>query len=71
MVATKTAKSNKKVTETPELLHAILQELRLLRNDMMLLFPQDNLEDYANADRVKDSYEKAVREHPPASLSWK
>ena len=63
--------SSKKANETSEMLRAILQELRLLRNDVLLLFPQDRLEDYAHPDRIKRSYENAVRERPPASLSWK
>ena len=51
----------------PEVLQAILQELRLLRNEVMLLFPQDRLEDYAHPTRIKRSYQKALKQYPPAS----
>ncbi len=45
----------------------ILEELRLLRNEVTLLFPQDDLEDYVNPDRIRRSYQKAIKKYPPVS----
>jgi len=56
-------------TETsPQLLKTILNELRLLRNEVLFLLPQDDLENYANSSRTKKSYEKAIKEFPPEDL---
>ena len=56
-------------TETsPQLLKTILNELRLLRNEVLFLLPQDDLENYANSSRIKKSYEKAIKEFPPEDL---
>lgn len=51
-----------------KLLQAILEELRLLRNEMTLLLPQEDLEDYAHKDRIKTSYQKSIKKYPPI---WK
>lgn len=67
-MTTQTAK-NKNSGET---LQAILEELRLLRNEVMLLLPQKDLEDYAHPERIKSSYQKALKKYPPAaSPLWK
>jgi len=58
------------VTVPSEMMRAILEELRLLRQEIMLLFPQEDLEDYAHPDRVRNSYQKAIKEYPPVS-AWK
>ena len=58
--------STKRFSE-PQVLRTILQELRLLRSEMMLLFPQDHLEDYAHPARIKRSYQKALKKYPPVS----
>ncbi|MBI4133224.1 hypothetical protein HY478_01270 [Candidatus Uhrbacteria bacterium] len=50
-----------------EVLNAILEELRLMRGQLALLFPSDDLTDFAHADRITRSYEKAVKEYPPVS----
>lgn len=71
MALTNTANFPKKTTENSEILQAILQELRYLRNDMMLFLPQDRLKNYAHPTRLKRSYENATRKHPPAPFSWK
>ena len=64
-------KTKSKITTVPsEMMQAILEELRLLRSEVMFLFPQEDLEDYANSDRVRDSYKKALKKYPPVSL-WK
>ena len=66
----KTQVKNKVDRKSPKILETILEELRLLRNEVMLLLPQEDLEEYAHPDRVRSSYQKAIREYPPTSL-WK
>lgn len=56
------------ITVPSEIMRAILEELRLLRQEMLLLFPQEDLEDYAYPDRIKNSYRKAIKEYPLVSL---
>ena len=51
---------------SPQVLQYILKELRLLRQEVMLLFPQDDLEAYAHPKRIKSSYQKALKKYPPA-----
>jgi len=51
-----------------KILQAILGELRLLRNEMTLLLPQEDLEDYNHKDRILISYQKAIKKYPPI---WK
>ncbi len=71
MVTITQTKTKPRITTVPsEIMQAILEELRLLRNDVMLLFPQEDLEDYAHPDRVRNSYQKAMKKYPPVS-SWK
>ena len=48
----------------------ILEELRLLRQEVRLLLPQEDLEDYADPERIKRSYQKAIKQYPPVS-KWK
>ena len=49
-------------------LHIILEELRLLRNEITLLLPQEDLEDYAHPERIRRSFQKAIKKHP---VAWK
>ena len=51
-------------TTSPQLLKTILNEIRLLRNEVLFLLPQDDLENYANPSRIQDSYEKAILKFP-------
>ena len=44
---------------------SILTELRLLRKEVLLLLPQEDLEEYSDEDRIKKSYLKALRKYPP------
>jgi len=44
----------------------VLDELRLLRQQVALLLPQDELKHYVNARRIQRSYQKAIKEYPPA-----
>lgn len=54
----------------PTVLRSILEEIRLLRNELSLLFPSEDIEGYAHPARIKHSYEKAIKQHPPVS-TWK
>ena len=45
----------------------ILEEIKLLREQVMLLLPQEDLDDYAHPRRIKKSYDKAVKQYPPLS----
>lgn len=61
---------NFKQTASPQILLAILEELKLLREEVKLLLPQEDLEGYANPERIKRSYRKALKKFPP-DYSWK
>ena len=65
-MATKTIEN--KNSEKP--LRAILEELRLLRNEVMLLLPQEDIDEYAHPERIKSSFQKAIRKYSPAP-AWK
>jgi hypothetical protein len=57
-------------TQEKTTMRTILEELRLLRKEVMLLLPQDDLKDYSHPDRINRSYQKAIKKHTPVS-SWK
>lgn len=63
----KTTKTKNRIVSS-KILQNILEELRLLRNEVTLLLPQDDLEDYAHPERIQRSFQKAVKKHPPV---WK
>lgn len=46
---------------------AIFEELKLLRKELSLVFPQDDLKNYSHAAKIRSSYKKAVKEYPPAA----
>lgn len=48
----------------------ILKELRLLREEISLILPSEDLKDYAHSRRIRRSYQKAMKKYPPLS-SWK
>ena len=50
---------------SPRTAEELLKELHLLRQAIMLILPQDDLEDYANAERIERSYKRAVEKFPP------
>lgn len=58
---------DRKNNQSAVLLRSILREIRLLRNEVGLLFPYENLEEYAHPRRLKRSYEKALKQYPPVS----
>lgn len=56
-------------TKVPtDILHRIYEELHLLRKEVMFLFPQEELEEFQHSERIKRSYQRAIKEHPPVSL---
>jgi len=46
-----------------QVLENLLEEMRLLRQDISILFPQDDLDNYENSQRIKDSYKKALEQY--------
>lgn len=56
--------------EFSKILTGIVKELRLLRNEVMFLFPQDDLEDYVHPERIKKSYQNAIKKYPPFSSRY-
>lgn len=55
---------------TPNILQDILGELRLLRSELTLLLPHEDVDDFAHPSRIRRSYQNAVKRYPPAFL-WK
>ncbi|MBI2551729.1 hypothetical protein HYW17_00300 [Candidatus Uhrbacteria bacterium] len=53
---------------TPTTAQAILEELRLLRNEITLLLPHEDLEEYAHPERLKRSLENARKHYPLRSV---
>lgn len=53
------------------LLNAVLSEIKSLRQEFSLILPQENLEDYAHPNRVKVSYEKALKKYPQTGVCLK
>ena len=51
-----------------DILQKIYEELHLLREEVMFLFPQEDLEEFQHPERIKRSYQRAIKEHPPVSL---
>lgn len=52
-----------KITITSSGIQRILEELRLLRQEVRLLLPQEDLEDYAHPERIMRSYQKAIKQY--------
>ncbi len=42
-----------------------IQEIWKTVNEVMPFLPHDDLGDYANPERIKRSYQKAIKKHPP------
>lgn len=45
-------------------LETVMREIRTLRDTVLFLMPQENIADYAHADRVKRSYRNALKQYP-------
>jgi len=54
----------------PNVLKAILDELRLLRQEISLVLPREDLKGYAHPSRIKRSYKQALKRYPPA-VAWR
>lgn len=61
------AKVKDKTLPTRQLLNQVLQEIRILRHEFsLLLLPSEDIEEYEHPDRIKRSYQKAIKKYPPA-----
>ena len=54
----------KKVKKQKNLLQHIFNEIRLLRSEVTLFMPDENLNWYAHPSRIKKSFERALRQYP-------
>jgi hypothetical protein len=59
-------KVKERAKPTQTLLNQVLKEIRILRHEFSLLLPSEELEEYEHADRVKRSYQKAMKKYPPS-----
>ncbi len=60
------AKVKDKSLPTRQLLKQVLQEIRILRHEFSLLLPSEDIEEYEHPDRIKHSYQKAIKKYPPS-----
>jgi hypothetical protein len=60
------AKVKDKSLPTRQLLKQVLLEIRILRHEFSLLLPSEDIEEYEHPDRIKRSYQKAIKKYPPA-----
>ena len=51
-----------------EMFRTLLGEIRRLRQEIFLILPQENLDEYANPRRIKRSYQKALKQYPPEAV---
>jgi len=49
------------------MLYDVLEEVRRLRKEVMLLFPSESIKDYTHPQRIKRSYEKALKRYPSSA----
>lgn len=49
------------ITVSAKIVKDILDEIRLMRNEITLLLPNEDLEGYAHPDRIKHSLENSSR----------
>lgn len=56
---------NKKNLLPRDLARAIFEEIQLLRQEISLILPQDDLSKYQNPEKIKKSYQKALKMYPP------
>lgn len=59
------AKMKERNQPTRNLLNQVLKEIRILRHEFSLLLPSEDLEEYEHVDRIKRSYQKAMKKYPP------
>lgn len=56
-----------KSKSSTDILHKIYEELQLLRKEIMFLFPQEDIDEFQHPERIKRSYQRAIKEHPLVS----
>ena len=54
-----------KTVVSAKILESILKELRLLREEARPLLPQEKLGGYANPEKIKRAYQRAIKNPPP------
>ena len=52
----------------PEMFRTLLGEIRRLRQEISLVLPQENLNEYADPRRIKRSYQRALKQYPPEAV---
>lgn len=50
---------------TSKLIQTILEEIRLLRQEIVFLIPREDLQEYAHPTRILNSYRRAIKKYPP------
>lgn len=58
-------KTTRQTKQSSNVLKAILTEIRLLRQELNLILPQDDLETYENPERIRRSYQNAIKKYSP------
>ena len=56
--------TTKKEKNNRNLLHHIFNEIRLLRNEVNLFMPTEDLGGYVHDSRIKNSFNKALKKYP-------
>lgn len=59
--------SSATITIPSSIAQAIFEELKLLRKELSFILPQDDLENYSHPKKIRASYEKAIKNHPPVT----
>ncbi|MBI2450957.1 MAG: hypothetical protein HYV52_01295 [Parcubacteria group bacterium] len=65
---TTTVKIQKDKLNINKTLNSLLQEVRFLRQEITLILPRENIKEYAHPERIKNSYQKALKKYPPRLL---
>lgn len=57
-----------KTLNTNQLLEHLITEIHALRHEFLLMFPQEDIKEYARPAKIKQSYQKAIKKYPPTVL---
>jgi hypothetical protein len=49
-----------------KLFKKIIEEIKILRREINLIFPLEDIEEYKHPKRIKRSYERAIRKYQPS-----
>lgn len=60
-----TLKIKNRIPTAQYLLTRVLSEIQRLRQEVSLFVPQEDLKDYAHHERIKKSYQRALKQYPP------